>query len=116
MSASDISVRALYARMARMALDLDDVLFEFMAADLDYYQADSLMGVVEDVERGVEAVLDVLHRAMALDGRQQARDRTIDLELIAARLHDRGGFGPAPAAGREESAVAFAHRTFGAAA
>jgi hypothetical protein len=55
MSASDISVRALYARMARMALDLDDVLFEFMAADLDYYQADSLMGVVEDVERGVEA-------------------------------------------------------------
>jgi hypothetical protein len=57
----------LYAKLSRLALDLDDVALELEAADISFDQAFALGAPVEYLGTGKDRIEDALYEAQSLD-------------------------------------------------
>lgn len=83
------SIHRLYARLARIALDLDELALELAAAGLSYEQAEGMDVPIAHLALGVEALEDALCRAQKLDQSHRGHDLAIDRELLAASRQPR---------------------------
>lgn len=80
----------LYARLSRIALDLDDLALELAAVGLSFEQAEGMRVPAAHLALAVDRIEGALYRAQTLDQSHRARDLAFHRELLAVCHHARG--------------------------
>ncbi len=80
------SVRSdrLYARLSRIALDLDDLALELAAVGLSFEEAEGMRVPAAHLALAVDRVEDAFYEAQTLDDSHRAQDLAVHRDLLAA--------------------------------